>query len=102
MMGAKLAALVCKHMQSDLLVTEATEIRQAKRLQGLQHLHGRPQPGAVAGSDPHWRTAARLRLQSEVQGVGFIEQLIFQQAVEHRAQTRGTGGRALGQIDAVP
>jgi hypothetical protein len=68
----------------------------------LQPLHQRAQPDAVAGRHPDRRAGLGRGFERKVQGLGIVEQMLFEQAVEHGAQLRRTAHAALGQRDAVP
>ena len=69
---------------------------------GLQRLQGLAQPGAVAYGHPGRAAGLRARLQGKVQLGRVVEQLLFQQAVEHGAQPRALRQRARGQRHALP
>jgi len=48
------------------------------------------------------RAGLGVGFEREVQALGLVEQVLFEQAVEHRAQPGGAAHAALGQRDAVP
>jgi len=65
-------------------------------------LQGVVQPGVIAGGDPCRRLGARLGLQREMHRLGLIEQLVFDQALQHAAKARRASIDAFGQLHAVP
>lgn len=69
---------------------------------GFEPLHDAAQPDAVAGRDPHRLAGLGVGREREVQGFRVVEQVLFEQAVEHGAQFRGAAHAAFGQRDAVP
>ena len=68
----------------------------------FEGLHCAPQPEAVACCHPDGGIGAGAGFECEMQGFRIVEQAVFEQAVEHRAQTRGAAQAALRERDLVP